>query len=94
MPRRGPDSIAWRSAGTSVLGRRIRGAELIDTACVNSSLDIANRIGADPPTAVILASPGKAQTHLRLRAAASGGSRHLERFNAPLDTLLVSGPRP
>jgi transcriptional regulator GlxA family with amidase domain len=66
------------------------GAELIDIACVTSSLDIANRIGADPPYRVILASPGKrsiaCDSGLRLAAEAA-----LERFNAPLDTLLVSG---
>jgi transcriptional regulator GlxA family with amidase domain len=66
------------------------GAELIDIACVSSSLDIANRIGADPPYRVILASPGKrtlaCDSGLRLQAEAS-----LERFNAPLDTLVVSG---
>lgn len=66
------------------------GAELIDIACVTSSLDIANRIGADPPYRVILASPGKrtiaCDSGLRLQAEAA-----LERFNAPLDTLLVAG---
>jgi transcriptional regulator GlxA family with amidase domain len=66
------------------------GAELIDIACVSSSLDIANRIGADPPYQVILASPGgrtiACDSGLRLQAGAS-----LERVNDPLDTLLVSG---
>jgi transcriptional regulator GlxA family with amidase domain len=66
------------------------GAELLDIACVTSSLDIANRIGADPPYRVILASPGKrsiaCDSGLRLAAEVA-----LERFNAPLDTLLVSG---
>jgi transcriptional regulator GlxA family with amidase domain len=66
------------------------GAELLDIACVTSSLDIANRIGADPPYQVILASPGRrsiaCDSGLRLAAETA-----LERFNAPLDTLLVSG---
>ncbi|RKR86420.1 AraC family transcriptional regulator with amidase-like domain [Micromonospora pisi] len=66
------------------------GAELIDIACVTSSLDIANRSGASPPYRVILASPGRrsitCDSGLRLQAEAA-----LERFNSPLDTLLVSG---
>jgi transcriptional regulator GlxA family with amidase domain len=66
------------------------GAELLDIACVTSSLDIANRIGAQPPYRTILATPGKrsiaCDSGLRLHAQAS-----LERFNSPLDTLLVSG---
>ncbi|MGW4460794.1 GlxA family transcriptional regulator [Micromonospora sp. NPDC004704] len=66
------------------------GAELIDIACVTSSLDIANRIGADPPYRVVLASPGgraiTCDSGLRLEAETS-----LERFNDQVDTLLVSG---
>ncbi|MEV4627292.1 GlxA family transcriptional regulator [Micromonospora sp. NPDC049523] len=66
------------------------GAELIDIACVTSSLDIANRIGADPPYRVVLASPGgrdiTCDSGLRVAAETS-----LERFNDPVDTLLVSG---
>lgn len=66
------------------------GAELIDIACVTSSLDIANRIGADPPYRAILATPGRrsiaCDSGLRLHAQAS-----LERFNERPDTLLVSG---
>jgi transcriptional regulator GlxA family with amidase domain len=66
------------------------GAELIDIACVTSSLNIANRIGADPPYRAVLATPGQhsitCDSGLRLEAQAA-----LERFNSPLDTLLVSG---
>lgn len=66
------------------------GAELIDIACVTSSLDIANRIGANPPYRAILATPGRrsiaCDSGLRLHAQAS-----LERFNERPDTLLVSG---
>jgi len=66
------------------------GAELLDIACVTSSLDIANRIGATPPYRSILATPGKrsisCDSGLRLNAQAG-----LERFNQPIDTLLVSG---
>jgi transcriptional regulator GlxA family with amidase domain len=66
------------------------GAELLDIACVTSSLDIANRVGADPPYRVILAAPGgggiTCDSGLRVEAEAA-----LERFNEPLDTLLVTG---
>jgi len=66
------------------------GAELLDIACVTSSLDIANRIGADPPYRAILATLGRqsiiCDSGLRLEAETA-----LERFNAPIDTLLVSG---
>jgi transcriptional regulator GlxA family with amidase domain len=66
------------------------GAELLDIACITSSLDIANRIGASPPYRTVLATPGErdvtCDSGLRLHAQAA-----LERFNAPLDTLLVSG---
>ncbi len=66
------------------------GAELLDIACVTSSLDIANRIGAGPPYRTVLATPGKrdvsCDSGLRLSADES-----LERFNAPVDTLLVTG---
>ncbi|MBF9131995.1 DJ-1/PfpI family protein [Plantactinospora sp. S1510] len=66
------------------------GAELLDIACVTSSLDIANRIGANPPYRSVLATPGghtiTCDSGLRLHAQAA-----LERFTAPLDTLLVSG---
>jgi len=66
------------------------GAELLDIACVTSCLDIANRIGADPPYRGILATPGgrdiACDSGLRLHAQAS-----LERINERLDTLLVTG---
>jgi transcriptional regulator GlxA family with amidase domain len=66
------------------------GAELIDIACVSSSLTIANRVGAQPPYEAMLATTGRqsirCDSGLRLEAQVA-----LERFNAPLDTLLVSG---
>ncbi|MBM0278989.1 GlxA family transcriptional regulator [Micromonospora tarensis] len=68
------------------------GAELLDIACVTSSLDIANRIGATPPYHVVLATPGQREiscdSGLRLAAEAA-----LERFTGPVHTLLVSGGR-
>ncbi|MFC3505270.1 GlxA family transcriptional regulator [Micromonospora krabiensis] len=66
------------------------GAELLDIACVSSSLDIANRGGARPPYRTVLATPsGHAVTcdsGLRLEAQVA-----LERFTTPPDTLVVSG---
>ncbi|TCC53812.1 helix-turn-helix domain-containing protein [Kribbella capetownensis] len=66
------------------------GAELLDIACVTSCLDIANRIGASPPYRMVLATPGKrtvrCDSGLQLQADVA-----LERFNEPMDTLLVSG---
>jgi hypothetical protein len=46
------------------------GAELLDIACVTSSLDIANRIGANPPYRTVLATPGD-HSITRLGAAAA-----------------------
>jgi transcriptional regulator GlxA family with amidase domain len=66
------------------------GAELLDIACVTSALDIANRVGADPPYRTVLATLGQrdvtCDSGLRLAAEAS-----LERFNQPIDTLVVIG---
>lgn len=66
------------------------GAELLDIACVTSCLDIANRIGATPPYRMVLATPGRrpvrCDSGLQLQADDA-----LERFNKPMDTLVVSG---
>ena len=66
------------------------GAELLDIACVTSALDIANRIGADPPYRIVLATPGQrsitCDSGMRLHAQAA-----LERFTGPPDTVLVTG---
>lgn len=66
------------------------GAELLDIACVTSALHFANMIGADPGYRTVLATPGErditCDSGLCLRAGAG-----LERFNEPLDTLLISG---
>lgn len=65
-------------------------AELLDIACVTTSLSTANRLGADPAYAVELATPGG-----RAIGCASGltlqSQRTLERLRGPLDTLIVSG---
>lgn len=65
-------------------------AELLDIGCVTSALAFANRVGAAPRYRTVLATPGGREivcdSGLRLGAEVS-----LERFNEPLDTLLVSG---
>lgn len=65
-------------------------AELLDIACVTSTLYLANRIGARDPYQVRLATPGgrpiTCDSGLMLRSQGS-----LERQRGPLDTLIVSG---
>lgn len=63
-------------------------AELLDIACVTSTLYLANRIGARDPYHVRLATPGgrpiTCDSGLMLRSQGS-----LERQRGPLDTLIV-----
>lgn len=65
-------------------------AELLDIACVTTSLITANRLGAGPAYAVSVATPGgraiTCDPGLTLQ-----GQRSLERLRGPLDTLIVSG---
>lgn len=66
------------------------GAELLDVACVTTTLYAANRTGAAPPYRTRLATPGG-----RALTCDSGlvlqGEDSLERLRGPLDTLVVSG---
>ncbi|GIH62083.1 GlxA family transcriptional regulator [Microbispora siamensis] len=65
-------------------------AELVDIACVTSSLIMANAHGASPCYDVCLATPSGLPV-----TCGSGltlqGQQALERVTGPLDTLLVSG---
>jgi transcriptional regulator GlxA family with amidase domain len=65
-------------------------AELLDIACVTTSLITANRLGASPAYAVCVASLGgraiTCDSGLTLQS-----QRSLERLRGPLDTLIVSG---
>ncbi|WP_119729527.1 GlxA family transcriptional regulator [Thermomonospora amylolytica] len=65
-------------------------AELLDIACITSTLEITNLHGAAPAYRVRLASPGgrpvTCATGLTLMAHET-----LERVTGPLDTLIVSG---
>ncbi|WP_084959716.1 GlxA family transcriptional regulator [Thermoactinospora rubra] len=66
------------------------GAELLDIACVTTSLIAANLHGAAPPYDVCLATPSGLPV-----TCGSGlkvqGQQALERLTGPLDTLIVSG---
>lgn len=66
------------------------GAELLDIACVTSTLVLANRVGAAPPYRVVLLTPGgrpvACDSGLTL---ASHGS--LQRWVEPVDTVVVTG---
>jgi transcriptional regulator GlxA family with amidase domain len=67
------------------------GAELLEIACVTTTLAMANAIGRlDPGYDVAVAAPGGGEiacaTGLSLRA-----QHALERVKGPLDTLIVSG---
>jgi transcriptional regulator GlxA family with amidase domain len=64
--------------------------ELLDVACVTTTLAMANRQGAEPAYAVSVASSGGREM------ACDGGVRLrvtevLQRVRGPLDTLIVSG---
>ncbi|MFI9402807.1 GlxA family transcriptional regulator [Nocardia sp. NPDC052316] len=65
-------------------------SELVEISGVSSCMDVANRIGVDPPYRVRLATPGghdiTSQSGLVLR-----GEYSLERLTGPLDTLVVAG---
>lgn len=66
------------------------GSELLDIACVTSTLDLAGRIAGRPLYRVELVSPAgravRCDSGLRLE---SGGS--LQRTTGPIDTLVISG---
>lgn len=70
------------------------GAELLDIACVTSSLEAANLCGADPSYAVRLVTPGGRAVRCGPALGAGltlGALGPLERARGPLDTLVVSG---
>ncbi|WP_067510079.1 GlxA family transcriptional regulator [Actinoplanes sp. TFC3] len=66
------------------------GAELLDIACVTTSLQTANHSGADPPYEIAVVSPGghpiTCESGLTLQSSGA-----LERLKGPLDTLIISG---
>ncbi|MFF5448684.1 GlxA family transcriptional regulator [Streptomyces sp. NPDC012888] len=66
-------------------------AELLDIACVTTTLAMANGIGRPAvPYRVALVSPGGGPVVCGT-GLALGGQESLERFTGPLDTLIVSG---
>ncbi len=66
------------------------GVELLDVAGVTSTLDLANRLGAEPGYQVSVVSPGRCsvvcQSGLSLQA-----QERVERCTGPLDLLIVTG---
>jgi transcriptional regulator GlxA family with amidase domain len=66
------------------------GIELVDVACVTTGFDYANRMGAEPPYQVVLATPVgrpvRCDSRLELR-----GQGRLDTIDGPIDTLVVSG---
>ncbi|WP_324650210.1 GlxA family transcriptional regulator [Georgenia sp. H159] len=66
------------------------GAELLDIACVTSTLDLATRLGADPTYRTVLLTPGgrPVTCDSGLTLAAQGS---LQRWTSPVDTVVVSG---
>ncbi|MGJ7416070.1 GlxA family transcriptional regulator [Streptomyces cinereoruber] len=66
-------------------------AELLDIACVTTTLAMANGIGApEVPYRVLLAGPGGGPVVCG-SGLVLGSERSLERLSGPLDTLIVSG---
>lgn len=65
-------------------------AELLDIACVTTSLDLANRIGARPAYRVRLATPG-ARAITCYSGLTLAAQQSLERLLGPVDTLIISG---
>lgn len=67
------------------------GAELVDIACVTTAFDLANRLGANRPYEVVLATGGgsdiRCETGLTLRAEVAIDAVR------EIDTLVVSGGR-
>ncbi|MEV6278248.1 GlxA family transcriptional regulator [Nocardia sp. NPDC051832] len=66
------------------------GVELLDIACVTSSLDMANRMGATPRYRMLVATPGGAPVECN-SGLSLPGQEALEQVNESIDTLIVSG---
>ena len=67
------------------------GAELLDIACVTTSLGMANVTGeVRTPYQIVLTSPGQRPITCAPGVVLQSGQA-LERLTGPLDTLLVSG---
>ncbi|MEE2031965.1 GlxA family transcriptional regulator [Rhodococcus chondri] len=65
-------------------------AELLDIACVTTTLEMANWLHGSAVYRVSLASPGGAPIHTACGLSLDSKAT-LERLTGPLDTLLVSG---
>ena len=65
-------------------------AELLDIACVTTTLSMANLMGAQQPYRLVFATQAGRAIDLHSGLALTG-QRSLERLTGPLDTLIVSG---
>ncbi|WP_344460800.1 GlxA family transcriptional regulator [Kitasatospora kazusensis] len=65
-------------------------AELLDIACVSDTFDSANRLGAQPPYQVRLATSGGRPVRTS-GGMVLAGQEALEQVRGPLDTLVVAG---
>lgn len=65
-------------------------AELLDIACVTSTLDMANHLGGRRLYRAVLATPAGRPIQLG-SGLTVGGRQSLERLTGPFDTLIVSG---
>ncbi|WP_245828073.1 GlxA family transcriptional regulator [Sinomonas mesophila] len=63
---------------------------MLDIACILTSLDLANAVGALPPYAVRIASAGRRPIACR-EGVLLPSHQSLQRTFGPLDTLIVSG---
>jgi transcriptional regulator GlxA family with amidase domain len=67
-------------------------AELLDIACVTSTLSLANELAGRPAYRVLVATPG-GRTITCVSGLTLPSQQPLERLAGPLDTLLISGGR-
>ncbi|WP_233512239.1 GlxA family transcriptional regulator [Micromonospora deserti] len=65
-------------------------AELLDIACITTTLGMANHMGARRPYRAVVATPGGRPIELH-SGLTLGGQQSLERLSGPLDTLIVAG---
>ncbi|GAB3843124.1 hypothetical protein ACFPIJ_00330 [Dactylosporangium cerinum] len=65
-------------------------AELLDIACVTTTLGMANHVGARCPYRQVVVTPADRSIELHSGLTLTG-QQSLERFTGPLDTLIVSG---
>jgi transcriptional regulator GlxA family with amidase domain len=92
MGPRSEGGWTWRRSGkhrvVAVVG--YDRAELLDIACVTTTLGMANHMGAHRPYHAVVVTPGGRPIELQW-GLSLGGQQSLERLGGPLDTLIVAG---